>query len=173
MSLKDKPFLSYHDTLLYESDLELLQVRSGWLNDRLIGFYYEFMERECFSDQTCVAFVNPSTVQLLKMCSDPDEAVICFLDPLQLRDKDVIFWPLNNSQEVSKQSGSHWSLLVFNKATLTFMHLDSMRTSSNRSEADFFAHKFRSYFKAADACVHVADFPQQQNGSDCGVYVLG
>lgn len=173
MSLKDKPLLSYHDSLLHESDLKLIEARGGWLNDQLIGFFYEYLEHECFSDQVEMAFVNPSTVQLLKMCSDVNEAGACFLDPLNLRHKELIFLPLNNSHDVHRQGGSHWSLLVFNKATLSFLHLDSMQASSNRNEANQFVRKFREYFRAVGDCLHEVDFPQQQNGSDCGVYVLG
>lgn len=173
MSSKEKPLLSYHDSLLHESDLQLLEARNGWLNDQLIGFFYEYLELECFGDQTQMAFVNPSTVQLLKMCSDVNEASACFLDPLNLRHKELVFWPLNNSQEVHRQGGSHWSLLVFHKAALTFMHLDSMQASSNRNVANQFVRKFSDYFEAVGDCLHDVDFPQQQNGSDCGLYVLG
>ena len=46
MSQRDLPAegervaLSFHDSLLRRCDVELLR-DSGWLNDRLIGFYFE------------------------------------------------------------------------------------------------------------------------------------
>ena len=36
----EEVILSFHDSLLRRSDVELLRGR-GWLNDRLIGFYFE------------------------------------------------------------------------------------------------------------------------------------
>lgn len=36
----DEVVLSFHDSLLRRSDVELLR-GCGWLNDRLIGFYFE------------------------------------------------------------------------------------------------------------------------------------
>lgn len=39
-SADGKVVLSFHDSLLHSSDVALLQ-SCGWLNDRLIGFYFE------------------------------------------------------------------------------------------------------------------------------------
>lgn len=44
----DKLILSYHDACLYESDLEILKSDTSWLNDRIIGFYFEYISREIF-----------------------------------------------------------------------------------------------------------------------------
>lgn len=37
---QDKVLLSYHDSLLRESDVDLLK-GSDWINDKIIGFYFE------------------------------------------------------------------------------------------------------------------------------------
>ena len=37
---KDEVILSFHDSLLRRSDVELLQ-EGRWLNDKLIGFMFE------------------------------------------------------------------------------------------------------------------------------------
>lgn len=37
---KDSSVLSYHDSLLKESDVSLLD-GPRWLNDKIIGFYFE------------------------------------------------------------------------------------------------------------------------------------
>lgn len=39
-SASEEVVLSFHDSLLRRSDVALLQ-NCGWLNDRLIGFYFE------------------------------------------------------------------------------------------------------------------------------------
>lgn len=168
--MSNKIALSYHDSLLHESDLDLLDC-GGWLNDRLIGFAYEYFEKELFNSNKRLAFVNPSTVQFLKLSESLDEAKVFFLDPLDLDDKDFIFFPLNDNNEVNSEGGSHWSLLLVDKVNSTFYHIDSMN-GANNSEAKRFYEKYKKYFKA-NKLEMVKEFPRQQNSSDCGVYVLG
>ena len=169
----DKVFLSYNDSIIYESDLKLLDT-NNWLNDRLIGFVYEYLEKETFNSEcnqkNYFAFVNPSTVQYLKLCSSLDEAKMCFLDPLELDKKDIIFLPLNDNQNEESAGGSHWSLLVIDRKKLGCMHFDS--TGSNHKEAQYFYNKYKSYFGVNKFEVST-NFPKQTNSSDCGVYALG
>lgn len=169
----DNILLNYHDSLLYESDLELLN-QGNWLNDRLIGFIYEYLERDEFEiecgERNRFSFVNPSTVQYLKLCESLNEASCCFLDPLCLDKKDVIFFPLNNNNETQVAGGSHWSLLVFYRKSHLLVHYDS--TGSNRNEAVKFFRKYKDYFGLEEIQVE-KEFPKQTNSSDCGVYLLG
>jgi Ulp1 family protease len=44
----DKLILSYQDACLYESDLKILQSESAWLNDRIISFYFEYLQKEVY-----------------------------------------------------------------------------------------------------------------------------
>lgn len=163
----DPVVLSYHDSLLHRSDLDLLN-DGNWLNDRIIGFLYEFFENERF-DSNNLLFVNPSTVQYLKLCESLDEARMCFLDPLEMDQKDAVFFPLNNNQSISA-GGSHWSLLVMLRSNRSMVHFDS--TGSNENEARMFFNKYKAYFQANKFTSDVK-FPKQTNSSDCGVYLLG
>ncbi len=115
-----------------------------------------------------VAFINPSIVQYLKLCSSLDEAKLCFFDPLELDKKDYLFFPLNNNRS-NESGGSHWSLILLNKNKM--FHYDSFK-NSNHSEALSFYKKFKNYFKV-ETFETQNEFPQQTNCSDCGVYVLG
>lgn len=42
--MDNKIILSYGDSCLYESDLEILKVDTSWLNDRIISFYFEYLQ---------------------------------------------------------------------------------------------------------------------------------
>ena len=110
-------------------------------------------------------------MQYLKLCSSLDEAQACFLDPLELNVKELVFLPVNNNLDKLSAGGSHWSLLVFVKETRKFLHLDSM-DKSNQDEAVKFYEKYKGYFRATKF-EHAVTFPRQVNSSDCGVYVLG
>ena len=171
MNDDDEIVLNYHDSLLHKSDIRLLEPKE-WLNDRIIGFVYDYFEHDLFKNLSDkVAFVNPSSVQLLKMCSSLDEAKICFLEPLELKDKEIIFLPLNNNMHLSKAGGSHWSLLVIYKHKSTFTHYDSFM-GSNSNQAVLFYKKYKNYFES-NHYDDINNFPQQTNSSDCGVYLLG
>ncbi len=168
----DKIILNYNDSLLHESDLELLEPNQ-WLNDRLIGFVYEYFEIDLYPEYICqrnICLVNPSAVQILKLNTSLDEARMCFFEPLELDKKSLIFFPLNNNKS-NTSGGTHWSLLVLNRNTSIFTHYDSLM-GSNTVEAQNFVNKFKGYFKA-DKLINDKEFPQQKNTSDCGVYVIG
>jgi sentrin-specific protease 8 len=167
----DKVILDYNDSLLYESDLELLD-EGNWLNDRILGFVYEYLEREVYREECdeLLGFVNPSTVQYLKLCDSVDEAKMCFIEPLELDRKKFVLMPLNNNASASCAGGCHWSLMVLNRSTFTLHHYDSI--GSNQSEARAFFAKYKKCFQI-EKFESVANFPKQTNSSDCGVYVLG
>ena len=164
----DAIVLNYHDSLLHESDVRLL-ADNQWLNDRLIAFVYEYLAREIYSSES-VSFVDPSTVQYLKLCESEDEARMCFLDPLMLDTKAYCFLPLNNNQASEAAGGTHWSLLLVDATNSKMYHFDSI--GANSSEAMRFFSKFRFYFRLR-TFENCEKFPKQTNSSDCGVYVLG
>jgi sentrin-specific protease 8 len=111
----DEIVLNWNDSVLYSSDLKLLN-SNGWLNDRLIGFVYEYMEKETYKNEKhTIAFINPSTVQCLKLCSSLEEADMCFLTPLELGQKDFVFFPINNHQNSEVAGGCHWSFIFLDK----------------------------------------------------------
>src|SRR5437868_1124881 len=87
--------LDFHDALLRRSDLNLL---SGpyWLNDEIIAFAYEYFQRRKFAGSAEeFGFISPSVVQLIKF-SDKS-TVEAVLGPLNLRDKSLIFFPINDN----------------------------------------------------------------------------
>lgn len=168
----DQVIVNYHNSLLYTSDLKILDERD-WLNDRLIGFIYEYFENELFDNlvaRRIALFVNPDTVQYLKLCPSLEEAKICFLEALEMSKFEVVFFPLNNNSQNDMAGGTHWSLLVLFKSSKSIIHLDSI--GSNDKEAKAFYTKFKDYFSIEN---FVADksFPRQTNSSDCGLYLLG
>lgn len=67
-----KIILDYGDSLIRESELQILKTNQ-WLNDAVIGFYFEYLSNQCTDDK--VMFYGPSVTQLLKLIPDagPDE----------------------------------------------------------------------------------------------------
>ena len=168
-----KIILDYHDSIIHESDMALIE-NKNWLNDIIVSFYYEFLEKEKFKkevDSNEMGFVNASSVQCIKLCDDIQEVNMCFLEPLELSKKRFVFFPLNNNQHSLKSGGSHWSLLVHSRDQKTFFHFDSGH-GMNDHEATFLYKRIKNYFNANNI-VLVNVYAQQSNSYDCGVYVLG
>ncbi|KAF6208548.1 hypothetical protein GE061_017006 [Apolygus lucorum] len=168
MSQKNVTVLSFHDSLLYESDVELLD-GPYWLNDSIIGFYMEYIEKEVYTDLG-IAFLRPEITQCLKL-SPPSELPL-FLDPLNFKDKSLAVMPLNDCDNPSTVGGSHWSLLTYSKNDDCFYHLDSSQ-GSNAQQARILAGKVSNYLGGPDEPSYRAPSSlQQSNSYDCGVFVL-
>lgn len=169
MNNKDKVVLSYHESLLRESDLEILK-GPRWLNDILISFYFEYLETEKFKNYSNLLFVTPEVTQCIKISSVSELQI--FLDPLNASHKDFIFFALNDNIHTECSGGSHWSLLVFSRPENTLFHFDS-HVGSNYNQAKDFGLKLLKYFDIIPmGRIVEADCLQQSNGYDCGVHVL-
>ena len=170
MSRQDKIVLSYHDCLLRQSDIDLL-LGPNWINDSLIGFYYEYLEKNLESSKSSeILYASPELTQLIKL-TDPSQISI-FLEPLDASEKKFIFFPLNNCERRDSTGGSHWSLLVFSKVENTFFHFDSFKRSNEGIARDF-ARNLGTYFLRKELGKFVeTDCPQQENYFDCGLFVM-
>ena len=121
--MTDSIVISYHDSVLRQSDLALLSA-PNWLNDQIISFFYEYLSNEEINDPR-IGYVDPSLVQLVKLCAEPFEAD-AMLQSLNLSAKDIILIPIND-EEFGKAGGTHWSLLVWFRQEEKFVHFNSIR----------------------------------------------
>ncbi|GLV34493.1 Deneddylase 1 [Carabus blaptoides fortunei] len=166
---RDKIVLSFHETLLRESDVDILR-GPRWLNDTLISFYFEYLERVRFKDYTSILFVSPEVTQCIKVVSSAEISI--FLDPLYAGKKDFIFFALNDNERADCSGGSHWSLLVFSRPENVLFHFDS-HAGSNYLQARDLGTKLLKYFQIpSQPSIIEPDTLQQTNGYDCGVHVL-
>lgn len=82
-----------------------------------------------------------------------------------------IFLPVNDARYVNEaEGGSHWSLLLVSKIDRVAFHYDSLG-GSNRDEARAAARALERVLRTPLRFHHLEDTPQQENGSDCGVFV--
>ncbi|XP_029201653.2 sentrin-specific protease 8-like isoform X1 [Acropora millepora] len=168
-NMEDEIVLSFYDSLLRKSDLSLL--REGcWLNDRLIGFMFDYFTHNKFkliSDN--VLLISPDVTQFLKLGQGLEIGI--FVEPLDLPSRKLVFFAVNDSDSTHSAGGSHWSLLVYERQRNIFHHYDSF--SSHNSPAARSLAKKMEPFLAAKSSHFVEDrCPQQENGYDCGVYLI-
>jgi sentrin-specific protease 8 len=99
-------------------------------------------------------------------------------DPLTLKDvlpdfthTTHVFLPINDNVDVSQaEGGSHWSLLLVSIIDGVSFHYDSMSNANDR-EARSTTLKFEELIGKKLRYIAMTDSPQQENGSDCGVFV--
>jgi len=164
---EDETVLSFHETLLRQSDVALLQ-GPHWLNDHIISFYLEYLDMVVFSDNKDMLFISPEVTQCLKIVSE--EEINIFLEPLDAANKSFIFFPINDNQK-DQAGGSHWSLLVFSRPEKAFYHFDSMN-SSNQRQCENFIKRIKGFLNVSTVELRAAHCLQQTNGYDCGIHVL-
>nr|XP_010922480.1 NEDD8-specific protease 1 [Elaeis guineensis] len=165
-SRADDKILSYGDVVLRRSDLDILH-GPYYINDRLIEFYFAHL-----SPPHPVLLVPPSISFWLSNCPDPvslSEAVT----PLELPQRDLVLFTVNNNSDVTAaDGGTHWSLLVYYRATNEFVHHDSSQ-GMNRWHAETLFEAVKGFVGDGDDARYVEGFtPQQNNGYDCGLYVM-
>ncbi|XP_009895390.2 sentrin-specific protease 8 [Dryobates pubescens] len=169
--MEDPVVLSYMDSLLRQSDVALLDP-PNWINDRIIGFAFEYFaskEFEAFEHELC--FISPEVAQFIK-CAESREEVGEFLQPLDLRSKRLVFFPINdNSSQLA--GGTHWSLLVYYRDKECFGHFDSHGTY-NAAHARQVAEMVEFFVSTrAGKLILVEEMvPAQRNSYDCGMYVI-
>uniref|UniRef100_A0AAV1V7L5 Ubiquitin-like protease family profile domain-containing protein n=1 Tax=Peronospora matthiolae TaxID=2874970 RepID=A0AAV1V7L5_9STRA len=169
-----KPRLTYHDVLLYESDVALFASRQ-WLNDATINFYLQYLTHTCAPSDTLL--MDPAVVScLLHQCEDEDE-YSDLARGLELLSRRLCIIPVADNDALGGGS-SHWSLLLYCDGS--FRHFDSS-AGHNKQAAGRVAKSFELLLQAAgrqdgdgasNRVEEVVDAPQQKNSFDCGVYVL-
>lgn len=139
-----------------------------WLTDESITLYVDLLNNRLLKHHD-VYILPPLIVQAVKCVESYAE----YLEHHELDQKNFLLMPLNNSKKLKEAGGSHWSTLIYNKATALFYHYDSIK-GHNLSVAKDVARKILSYTTGQDVVPKVIeiDGPLQKNGYDCGVFML-
>lgn len=181
--------LNYHDAILYESDLRLLESPTSWWNDACLHFaltYLEHHQSRPHSPTHSIGMFAPSVVSfLMHQCTDEEEDVQDFCRGNQaLLDSDVILIPVNDNYTsqhwTTPGGGTHWSLLVVKKETpvRSWWHFDSIPQSGNLISARAVATKLQQVLlrpasdasSAAPVEMESCLTPPQANGYDCAIH---
>lgn len=168
MSARNSIALSYHESCLRLSDVDLLK-GPHWLNDQIISFYFEYLEKEVFERDERFLFISPEVTQCIKIV--PKSEVSIFLEPLKASVRSIIFLALNDNSNADRAGGSHWSLLVFSRRENTFFHFDSSHNSNMIAGVEL-ANILKNALNYRNAEFVTVDCLQQSNSYDCGIHVL-
>jgi sentrin-specific protease 8 len=135
-----------------------------------IAFWEEYMEHGVLSARSAarICLLRPSMVFMLMQTPDP-ATLKDALPPLHRFTH--IFMPINdNTNPETAEGGSHWTLLLVSLIDDVAFHYDSLRPS-NYEPARLATKKLEQVVGKKLTFVDIEDTPQQDNGSDCGIYV--
>ncbi|THV66687.1 cysteine proteinase, partial [Aureobasidium pullulans] len=138
--------------------------------DKAIAFWEEYLEHEKLREfpKARIILLRPSMAFMLLQTQDPmslKSALPSFENTTH------IFLPVNDCRDVeTAEGGSHWSLLLVSVVDGVAFHYDSL-CPSNMQEAKVLSHHISQLLQKPLKFVNLDDSPQQENGSDCGVFV--
>lgn len=145
-------------------------LKNDWLTDNNIAFWEEYLERETLPryPQARIVLLRPSMSFLLM--KEPNLKQVRFALP-DFSKVTHVFLPINDNRNVSQaEGGSHWSLLLVSVLDGVAFHYDSLG-GANYAEARLATRKMTELIGKPLRFVNLDDCPQQENGSDCGVFV--
>ncbi|KAL8778036.1 MAG: hypothetical protein Q9194_002224 [Teloschistes cf. exilis] len=157
-----------YDVRLTKEDVDTL--KDDWLTDNVIAFWEEYLEREHLAPYhgARIVLLRPSMSFMLIQTPNP----LTLRDALPNFSKIThIFLPINDCCNPSvAEGGSHWSLLVVSIVDGVAFHYDSLRPS-NKDEAVTTTKNLETLLGRKLQFLDLVDSPQQENSSDCGVFV--
>lgn len=173
IDLGNRVALRFHDSCLRMSDVELLKFPNH-LNDQIISFYFEYLEKEIFPKRRDWLFVSAPVTHSIRMVDEAEVGV--FLDPLEASKKKVIFFALNDNPMVDQAGGTHWSLLVFSRPDMTFHHLDVYKDLAlhniNLEICRSFMKRIKRALNCPQALLLHTEYRKKSHLDDSGVHVL-
>lgn len=168
----DRKLLNYLSSICLQQNLILVDTLSnkqGWLSDQIIAFYFLYLEHEKYPlIAHRLLFVSPQITQWLKLGTV--EEATSFLISLNAGNKEFFFFAVNNSGH-ARHSGSHWSLLVYSRASNTFYSFDSLNDFNSYASKQL-VENLKVVFGCTSAAYVLHWNHQQLNNYDCGIHVL-
>ncbi|KAJ2557653.1 hypothetical protein EV175_001218, partial [Coemansia sp. RSA 1933] len=167
--------LKYHGSALYTSDPLTLR-EGGWLSDAILGFYFDYLAHDVLGGNQTVLFLKPALVQCLQAYTDA--ALHSAAVPDDIFKRELAFIPVNGNAG-NPSMDAHWSLLVYVRRPKPAFHYYDSMANTNYSHAlavkDALAQQLRQKYKLSESedpplITHCC--PQQENGSDCGIFVV-
>ncbi|KAH8398983.1 hypothetical protein KR222_007359, partial [Zaprionus bogoriensis] len=168
MSKADPISLSFHDSCLRMSDVQLLH-GPRWLNDQASrAFYYEYLSHVKYKNNRDVCFLAPEVTQCMKFMDEQELELL--LGEQDATSKPFIFFALNDNGSPGA-GGNHWSLLVLSRPERSFFHFDSYGNNNTGASMELM-NKVKDVLAVRQLRFRPMRCLQQANGYDCGIHVI-
>ena len=175
MSDEEEIILSTDNCEIKNSDISTLSPHT-YLNDLIISFYYEILQKKYQSD--LITLLDPAVSMSIILDNSGNDDNIediknCIFLPLELDKKKFIFAPINDNKKIQYTcSGSHWTLNLVDVDNNVIYYLDS--NLGDVSNAHTFHKKLEKLFGKKFEFIYALQKDKYQNNSyDCGMFLLG
>lgn len=170
---------TFDDVDVYHEEAALFEP-GCWLNTSCVHFGLRLLEHERYyldgGGKDRMLIFDPSQVSFIRFQLETEEELSDFREG---NDVDGMRWllvPVNNSKSLF-ESGSHWSFMAYHVPSSTGIHLDSMRGNNDEVAKGLLEKlnltvsvKLRKEPKFVALSPSIC--PQQQDGCNCGVFLL-
>ncbi|XP_017085696.1 sentrin-specific protease 8 [Drosophila eugracilis] len=112
--------LRFMDISLRHSDIQLIQSTNEGVNERLVAFYYTYLQQRRYRSQTDLHFLNPAMAARLRHMDM--RQLLAMVRDRRLNEKQFILVPLSSHP----RPHGHWSLLLISRPDGKFYHFDSL-----------------------------------------------
>nr|CAQ53275.1 CG1503-PA [Drosophila melanogaster]CAQ53277.1 CG1503-PA [Drosophila melanogaster]CAQ53278.1 CG1503-PA [Drosophila melanogaster]CAQ53282.1 CG1503-PA [Drosophila melanogaster] len=112
--------LRFMDISLRHSDVQLLQSANEGVNERLVAFYYAYLQHRRYRSELDLHFLNPGLAARLRHMNM--RQLWAMVRDRRLNEKQFILVPLSTHP----RPHGHWSLLVISRPDSKFYHYDSL-----------------------------------------------
>lgn len=141
-----------------------------WLNDEVINFYMEMLGERSKLNDSLPKVYGMNTFFLKRLLETGYSGVRRWTRKVDIFSYDILVIPVHK--------GIHWCMSIIHLKNKTIKYYDSMGAPSNqvlKALADYLKEesmdKKKTEFDFTGwTTENVADIPQQENGSDCGVF---
>ncbi|XP_043658670.1 sentrin-specific protease 8 [Drosophila teissieri] len=112
--------LHFMDISLRHADVQLLQSAHEGINERLVAFYYAYLQHRRYRSESDLHFLNPALAARLRHMSM--RQLWAMVRERRLNEKQFILVPLSTHP----RPHGHWSLLVVSRPDSKVYHYDSL-----------------------------------------------
>lgn len=155
------------------SDVHLLH-GPHWLNDRIINFYFAYLEKVKYKANLDFLFVTPEQSQCM-LYMDDEELQSLLVNQMKAIHKPFIFMAMNDTESQSQsqyhKSGARWTLLVASRPDKCFFHFDSYG-GSNTTSSEQLMNTIKDVLNMRNARFRNMRCLQQRHDYDCGIHVI-
>lgn len=142
----------------------------AWLNDEVINFYMELISERSRDDENLPNVHAMNTFFLQRLFDSGYSGVRRWTRKVDIFAQDIIPIPVHK--------GIHWCMAIIHMKNKTIKYYDSMGAPNNavlNALVDYLKNESLDKKKVALdmsgwSIENVQDIPQQENGSDCGVF---
>merc|ERR1712240_211158 len=173
----NKVLLKYDGINITKEDKDTLK-QGEFLSDNIISFafaLYESKNEEKMCNNGNV-LVRPEMAHLLKNVDRPRARQQ--MKALGIDKAKRVIIPLNNSEQLDEcSSGSHWTILDWDRESNTFFHIDSLpgqnaKHAKNLASDLLDGSLFDNTGNLQASFIELEEYGKQKNGYNCGLYVI-